>query len=47
LSCFSIEDVEKEFFIYFMNKFHLDYSSSRILLVSYRIICLITVPTTN
>jgi len=32
LSCFSIEDVEREIFIYFLDKFHLNCSSSRILL---------------
>ena len=31
LSCFSIEDVEKEIVVYFLNKFSLDYSSSSIL----------------
>ncbi|MDR3244832.1 MAG: N-6 DNA methylase [Prevotellaceae bacterium] len=31
LSCFSIEDVEREIVVYFLNEFHLDYFSSRIL----------------
>ena len=31
LPCFSIENVEKEAIIHYLNKFHLDYSSSRIL----------------
>jgi methylase of polypeptide subunit release factors len=31
LSCFSIEDVEKEIIVYFLNNFHLDYSTSPVL----------------